>query len=90
MTIRHDQIQPTVIVIIQEAGAPTKKRKCDLAESGEISHVSEIRIAVIVIKHIRIVREIRDLETDPARVIVITDRNSHPRLLASVLVQRHT
>src|SRR5207245_2488852 len=52
MSVRHDQIQPAVVVIIYEAGAPTKKWERDFAEPREISHVCEIRIAVVVIKHI--------------------------------------
>src|SRR5437588_64858 len=70
--------------------SPSKKWKGDLSQPSEISHVSEIRIAVVVIKHIRIVRKIRNLKTDPPRVIVIADRYSHPCLLAPVFVQRHT
>src|SRR2546429_9526664 len=52
MSVRHDQIQPTVVVIIYEAGAPTEKGERDFAEPCEISHVREIRIAVVVIEHI--------------------------------------
>src|SRR5260370_25799733 len=52
MSVRDDQIQPTVVVIVYKAGAPTKKRERDFAKPVDVCHVREIRIAVFVIEHI--------------------------------------
>src|SRR6266508_2939016 len=46
MAVGHDQIQPTVVIKIEKARSPTKKRQRNLAESGQESYISEIGIAV--------------------------------------------
>src|SRR6266536_1876723 len=48
MTISDDQIQPSIIVEIDKARTPTKKRKRDLAKSGQESYIGKVSIAVIV------------------------------------------
>ena len=87
MAVGNDQIQPAIVVKIDKASAPTKKRKRDLAESGQKSYIGKISIAVVVIEHVRVVRKVCNVETDTARVVIIADRDSHSRLLSSVLVQ---
>src|SRR6266446_4940890 len=51
MSVRYDQIQPTVVVIVYKAAAPTEKWERDFTEPREISHVREIRITIVVIEH---------------------------------------
>src|SRR5438105_7260920 len=62
--VRDHQIQPTVIVIIQKARAPTQKWERRLAYPGESGEIRKITITVIVIKHVRVVRKICDMKTD--------------------------
>ena len=86
MAVGNDQIQPTIVVKIDKAGAPTKKRKRNLAEAGQKSYIGKISIAIVVIEHVRVVGKVCNVEADATRVVIVADRDSHSRLLSSILV----
>src|SRR5258706_14662440 len=90
VAIRVDEIQPAVIVIIEKAGAPFEKRNRNFAKAGLKREVSEVPLSVVVIQDVRVVGEICNMETQPAAVVIVTNRHAHARLLAAILVQRNT
>ena len=87
MPVHDHQIFPAVVVVIQKACAPAQKRNRHLAESGLESHVSKIAGAIIVIQDIRVVGKISDMKIDAAVIVVITNCQSHPCLLATIFVE---
>src|ERR1051326_3769863 len=52
MTIRHEEIFPTVVVIIDETCAPAEKRNCHLAHPGLERKIGKVSFAVVVIENI--------------------------------------
>src|SRR5215470_15654626 len=53
VTVHHKQIQPAIVVVIDKARAPTEKRNRHFTQTGLKSYVSKIRVAVVVIEHVR-------------------------------------
>src|SRR6185369_7179916 len=89
MSIHNKQIEPPIVVVVDKTRTPTKKRNRNFTKPGLKCHVGEVVVAVVVVKNVRIVREVGDMEIDAPVVVIITDSETHSRLLAPVLIQRH-
>src|SRR6185369_4525501 len=87
MSIHNEQVEPAIVVIIDKTRAPTQKRNRNFTKSGLKRYVCEIVVAVVVIKNVRIVREVGDMKIDAAVVVIITDGETHSRLFAAILIQ---
>src|SRR5829696_4177282 len=80
VTIHYEKIEPAVVVKIKKACAPTQKWNRDFTDSRLKRHVSEIVVAVVVIKHVRIIGEVGDVKIHAPVIIVITNGQAHSRL----------
>ena len=86
MPIPHDQIFPAVVVKIDKGCSPPKERDGRLANADLKRDIRKILVAVVAVKCVLIVREVRNMEIDSAIIVEIADGESHARLLPSVLV----
>src|SRR5579862_9780441 len=86
MSVSRQQVQPAVVIIVQEFSSPTQKRKGDGAQSGLLGYFHEIQAAVVVLQGIAVVRKRGEKEVIPSIVIVVTHGHAHVRLRASVRV----
>src|ERR1043165_4842109 len=89
MSIHNKQIEPAIVVVVDKTRSPTQKRNRNFTKPGLKCYVSKIVVAVVVIKNIRIVREVGDMKIHATVVVTITNSESHPSLLATILIQRH-
>src|SRR5258705_9999117 len=87
MTICDNQVFPAIVVKIKKAGSPPKKRNSYLAKSGRESNISKITACVVVVQDIRVVGKVCDVEIDTTIIVIITDREAHARLFATIFVQ---
>ncbi len=90
MPIGDKNVFPAVVVVVQETDAKPQKRNADRAESCRGGPIVKRAVAVIVIKIVRIVREIRLDQIWKTIVIVVAEIHTHPRLFAAVIAERHT
>ena len=88
MPVHLEQVEPAVVVVVEEPVAPAHKRNCRLRHAGLVAHIGKARIAVVVIQHLVVVAEVRHEEIDQAVVLVVACGNAHRSDLAAILVQR--
>ena len=86
--VGHEQVQPAVVVVVEEPGAPPEKRQRRRAQAEPPGHVLETAIAEVAAQRVGIVREVGDERVHAAVVVVVAQRQPHPRLFAPFLVQR--
>src|SRR5215467_3585207 len=90
VAIGEKQIEPAVIVIIEEAGAPTQKWNGRVCDTRGIAHISKTGLAVVAIECVVVVGKVGDRKIHLAIAVVVADSNSHRRLLAAFVVERET
>ncbi len=86
MTLSHEQVLPSVVVVIEEAGAPTGVSERRAAQSGLVGHIRERAVAVVLEQHVALVRQIRDNDVRPAVVVEVGEVRAHPSEGLAVLV----
>ena len=86
--VRFEQVEPSVVVVVEEPVAPTHKGNRRLRHPGLVAHIGKACIAVVVVQHLVVVAEVRHVEIDQSVVLVVACGNPHRRDLAAILVQR--
>ena len=87
VAVSDDQVIPAIVIVIEKACTPSQERDSRFAQTGLKGNVREVTLAFIVVEHVRIVGKVRDVKINSAVVVVISNRQSHPRLLAAVFIQ---
>ena len=87
MTVNHHQIEPGVVVPIEEGGAPAHKRQAAGGRAGAEGDVDEITTFVAV-KGVVFLGEIGDVEAFAAAAVVIAHGDPHTALLGAVFGNR--
>src|ERR1700678_2946976 len=87
MPVGHEQVLPTVVVVIDELGGPAQKGHGYLRYTSGIAVVGVIGIAIVAIEHIVIVGKGGVEEIHPAIVLIIPYRNAHGGGFASIFIQ---
>src|SRR5262249_18334894 len=88
MPVGHEQIDPSVVVVIKEPSSPADIRH---AYRGDIRFIRNIRegiVAVVVIERVVIVHEVSFKNVEAPVMIVIADSYTHTSLLAAVRAER--
>ena len=88
VTVDFEQVEPAVVVEIEEAVAPPDEGDGGLGYSGLVAHISKAGVAVVVIEDFVIVTEVGDVEADEAVVLVVAGGNAHGGDFAAILVER--
>src|SRR5581483_1002630 len=82
--IRQEQMQITVVVIVEELQSPSAHQASRLAHSILHRHIVESLIVVVLIERIHSVIDIGDEKVHPAVLIEIRPINSHAGPRASL------
>src|SRR5580658_3640019 len=88
VAVDHEQVEPTVVVVVEEPVAPSDKRNGRLRNTGLVTHIGKVGIAIVMEQHLVVVAEIGDEKIEQAVVLVVADGNSHRRYLAAIGIQR--
>src|SRR6267378_916265 len=87
MSVGDKYVEQPVVIVVEKARAPAKKRDRQCRDSSAKADVGERRVAFIPVKGVVIVGEIRDVKIDFAITVVIAHCDSHGGLLTSIVVQ---
>src|SRR5690348_6693429 len=85
MTADGDQIEPSVVIDVDKCRSPLDPGQRPQRNARSIGDLFEVPVTFIAIEQIVLVGKIRDRDGWAAGVIVITERNSHGRLLRAVI-----
>ena len=55
MAIRSEQVEPPVVVVVEEGGAPTQERNGRFGNAHLERHVGEVAVAIVVVERFVIV-----------------------------------
>src|SRR5688572_14349823 len=86
VTVGHEEIGPTVVVVVKEFCAPPYIRQTHLGNFRLEGHVTKRIAAVVVIENVVLVVEVGYEEIKSSVMIVITQGHSHATLLATALI----
>src|SRR5258706_13750187 len=89
MTVGNEQIDPPVVVVIENLGSPADIRKADRRHSGIVGNICERIATNTAVKHIVFIVEVGDEYVEPSVVVIVTQRDAHAALLGAVSVNRH-
>src|ERR1700722_10727922 len=79
VAIRHEQVEPAVVVHIKEANAPAQQSSVDAQTTG-ISAVFKVRIAEIGVERVSVASKVSLNHVERSIAVVISDRNTHAGL----------
>src|SRR5580700_2699994 len=88
MPIHIQDVEPTVVVNIEESAPPTKQSGIGY-EPGGLGVVLKHALAVVVVKIGKVVREICLEDIQQPIAVVIARGNPHTRLIATIAAGRH-
>ncbi|KXJ04391.1 hypothetical protein AC249_AIPGENE23147, partial [Exaiptasia diaphana] len=90
MTVDQEEIQPAVVVHVEERGAPAHISNAHRRGLGAEGGVAEVAPFVIVVERVVFLGKVGDEEAQPTLVAVITHGNAHGALLLAVFAHRDT
>ena len=88
VAVDHEQVEPAVVVVVEEAVAPADKGDGGLRDAGLVADVGETVVAVVVVEHLVVVAEVGDEKADLAVVLIVAGSDAHGGDLAAVFIQR--
>ena len=77
MPVHHEQVKPTVVVVVDEAVAPAHKGNGDLRDPRSVAHVGKAGVPIVVIEHLVVVAEVGHEKIHQPIVFVIPRGNAH-------------
>ena len=77
VAVRREDIEPAVVVHVEEAGSPAHVRMAGLRDSRGRADVREAIVAVVAVKRVRLVHEFGDEDVEPPGVVVIAEIHPH-------------
>src|SRR6185312_338930 len=90
MAIGDKQIEPAVVVEVEEEGPPTHHGKRRGTEPRRQRSVIKVEVAIVAKERVYVVREGGDVERRAAVVEIVAARHSHGSLRTAVLVDGNT
>ena len=87
MPIGHEQVEPSVVVIVQKSCAPSQKWDRHIGDAGCKTYIREAGVTIIAVECVVIVGEVSDAKVHFPVVVVVADCDSHCRLLAAFVVE---
>ena len=76
VAVRHEQVQPAVVVHIEETNAPAKQAGVD-AQTAGIGAVFKVGIAEVGVKRVSVAGKVSLHHIERSVAVVISDRNTH-------------
>src|SRR6266849_205274 len=90
MAVGDAQIDPAVIVVIEELSPPADIRNTDRGHSGIVGNIGERIGSNVAVKDIVFIVEGGNEYIEPSVVIIVAHSDAHAALLATVSVDRRT
>src|SRR6185437_4750536 len=87
MAVDFEEVEPAVVVVVEEAITPAYEGDGGLRDSGLVADVGEAGVTIIVVENLVVVSEIGDIEADEAVVLIIPGGNAHGGDFAAVFVK---
>src|SRR5215469_9672423 len=84
LSVDRDQVEPAVIVEIDEGHTPFHPGERSHRDSGVVGDVAEIVAALVEVKDVVFVSEVGDIERFESGVVVIAKGNAHRALLGTI------
>ena len=76
MAVRHQQVEPSVVVHIEEADAPAEQARV-YPETAGISAVFKARIAEVGVEGVSVARKVGLDDIERSVPVVVSDRDAH-------------
>src|ERR1700733_10057550 len=86
----HEEIQPAVIVKVEERIAPAYVVGCARSDSRYIGNVGKIHRSQVLVEHGIFIAEMRNGDRRESGVAVVAKRHAHVGLLISILANSRT
>jgi len=77
VAIGDEEIEPGIVIHIEEGSAPADVGIAGLTDTGGPAHVVEAFGAQVAIERIGLVLEVGDEEAEAAAVVIVTPINAH-------------
>src|ERR1700690_3602392 len=90
MGLRHEQILPTIVVVVDEVRAPAREDKSRSANTRPVGYIAEGAVAVVAKKRVTLIGEVSDDEVRKSVVVVIAEVGAHSGEGLAVLVIAHS
>src|SRR6202521_6131694 len=88
VAVGNEQIDPTVVVVIEKLSSPAYIRKAYRGHSGIVGNIRERIASNVAVKHIVFIVEVGDEYIEPSVMIIVTHCDAHAPLLGAVSVDR--
>ena len=86
MPIRHEEIEPAIVIQIHKLGAPTQQEPRRSSNPGGPGDVIEETLALVVIELVCVMRKIRHKGIEKSIIVIIPQVRPHGRLLITLTV----
>src|SRR5207249_8309283 len=86
VALGDQEILPTVIVVVEEAYAPSGVGHGDASDAGREAVVGESRVAVVLVEGVALVGKVRNDQIRPAVIIIVGEIDAHTGEGAAVAV----
>ena len=89
VSLRHEDILPAIVVVVEETRAPARIWKCGATHARRVGDVSKRAVAVVAKQPVALVGEVGDEDIGTAVVVVVRKVHAHAGKGLSVLVVSH-
>src|ERR1041384_5292904 len=86
MTVGDEQIDPTVVVIVEEFRSPPDVRQTDGCNFCRIRNIGKGVWSIAAVQRVVVVVEVRDKQIQLSIMIIVSQRHTHRSLLAPILI----
>src|SRR5262249_27865863 len=83
-TIRDEQVEPTIVIVIKEERAKTRKATPGHSQSGFARAIFEERPAQIHVKRVGLIHQVRDKDVFKAIAVDVRGIDTHSRFSLSI------
>jgi hypothetical protein len=88
MSVRHEDIRPTIVIEVDKAGAPTDEARIH-PDTAMKCHIVKRAVSAIVVERTSVLLKICLYQVEKTVSVVVTSVRSHTALLSAILVVGH-
>src|SRR5580698_339740 len=87
MAVHNEEIEPTIVVIVEKGCTPTEKGDGDLGNTCLVGDICEIGITIVTVERVVVIGEGCVVEIEKTVVGVVPDGDTHAGGLTAALIQ---
>lgn len=87
MAIDFEEVLPSVVVVVEEGGAPAEEGDGHFSDVGVVAYVGKVGVAIVAVEGLVVVGECGVEDVEEAVVAVVSDGDSHGCGLAALFVE---